>query len=105
RLRFHQLGLNTDTGILDNSEGGGSGAHFFRFRGPSITHLLTGFSSFPSGTGNSGISPIPAHSAGATPGGVNFGGETFYGADDTFNAKYSNVDRTIVPETVALMLK
>jgi hypothetical protein len=73
--------LTTDTGVLDNSEGGGVG-RFYIFDGPSINHLMTSNNGGPSGDDfNEAV-----HSAG--PSVRVIGGVTYVAQNDIGNARY-----------------
>ncbi len=107
----HTLGLFTDpvalpgwsartsnTGITDNSEGGGVGT-FWVFDGPSIKHLMTSNNGGPGGQSMPGA----VHAAG--PATINFNSISWTGAEDAGNAVMEPGRRYIVPDTLGLMFK
>jgi hypothetical protein len=102
-------GTITNTGIIDNSEGGGIGTYYV-FDGPSVTHLMT--SNNGGGGGSSFSSAI--HTAGKPGAGTNQplvfnsafrGNRSLVGADDPGNAVYSFGERTLVNDVLALIFK
>ena len=102
-------GTITNTGVIDNSEGGGIGTYYV-FDGPSVTHLMT--SNNGGGGGSSFSSAI--HTAGKPGTGTNQplafnsafrGNRNLVGADDAGNAVYSFGERTLVNDVLALIFK
>jgi hypothetical protein len=98
RTRFYTGGFNTNTGNPDVTQDG-IGTYWV-FQGPSITHLMTSNNGGPSGSALNGA----VHSAadGAT---VTWSGQTLSGAEDLMNPTYSYSMRTLLPNTMALILK
>ncbi len=107
----HTLGLFTDpialpgwsartsnTGITDNSEGGGV-VTFWVFDGPSIKHLMTSNNGGPGGQSMPGA----VHTAGLAN--VSFNNITWIGAQDAGNAVMESGRRYLVPDTLGLMFK
>jgi hypothetical protein len=92
----------TNTNIPDTAEGGGVGT-FYVFNGPSIKHLLTSNNGGPGGSAR----PTAVHAAGPNGGGagVNFGGETYVGAQDHGNAVYEFSRRYTVNKVFSLMYR
>ncbi|MBC8108145.1 MAG: hypothetical protein H7Z14_16285 [Anaerolineae bacterium] len=86
------ISMCTNTGVSDGESG-----NLFVFRGPSIHHLM-------SSTNGSSDSGVGKHSAkpGRT---VNFGNETYIGARDIANSGFFTGERSLVSNTLALMLK
>ena len=94
----------TNTFIADTAEAGGSNTGsrgtFWVFQGPSIKHLLT------SNNGGSGGSNWGSAVHAAGPGvNVNFGGDTYHGAQDIGNAVYEFSRRYIPNRAFSLMFK
>src|SRR5206468_8272744 len=83
----------TDTGIADTAEGGGIG-HFWTFTGPSIKHLMTGNNGGSGGNSFNGA----VHAAGPNVT-VNFGGDSYIGAQDQGNAVYESSRRYMINNT------
>ncbi|CAN5441984.1 hypothetical protein BH09PLA1_BH09PLA1_10750 [soil metagenome] len=89
----------TNTNIPDTAEGGGIGK-FWVFNGPSIKHLLTSNNGGPGGQER----PVAVHGAGPNVP-VNFGGDTYIGAQDHGNAVYEFSRRYTVGKVFSLMYK
>lgn len=94
--------LDTNTGIADNAEGGGTGT-FYVFRGPSIKHLMTSNNGGPGGQSFGGA----VHSAGpgGSGAGLTFEGDTYIGSQSIGNAVYENSRRYIPDLVFSLMFK
>ena len=102
-------GTVTDTGVTDDSEGGGVGRYFV-FDGPSVTHLMT---SNNGGSNGSDFNAI-VHTAGRPNGAPNQpltfdsdfrGTRDLVGADGPGNAIYSFGQRTLVNDVLALVFQ
>lgn len=85
----------TNTGIVDNAEGGGVYGHFYAFNGGSVDHVMT---SYNSGDATASSWGNVVHTAGS---GANFNwnGQNWRGAEDVGNAIY-NSNQRIPPDWV-----
>jgi hypothetical protein len=94
-------GLETNTNVADTIDG--TVGYYYRFDGADVSHLMT---SFDSGGQSSG--PFDAgigwHSA--PPGAsVTVNGTTYSGVDELMTAYYTNSQRRLISDPMALMLK
>ena len=74
----------------------GGASQFWVFQGPSVKHLLTGYNAGNPNSFNGGV-----HSAGPNVP-VNFGGDTYVGAQDQGNARYEYGRRYMIDDAFAL---
>ncbi|MEZ6059773.1 MAG: GEVED domain-containing protein [Planctomycetaceae bacterium] len=109
RMNSPNNGTVTNTGIADQSEGGGVG-NYWVFDGPSVTHLMT---SNNGGGGGNDFGQV-VHSAGKPGSGTNQpvtfnsayrGTRNLVGTDDPGNAIYAFGQRTLVNDVLALVFQ
>ncbi len=109
RINNPNNGTVTDTGITDDSEGGGLG-NYWVFDGPSVTHLMTSNNGGPGGNDFGQV----VHTAGKPGGAPNQpltfnsafrGSRDLVGADDPGNAIYNFSQRTLVNDVLALVFQ
>lgn len=100
--RLESSGLATNTGIMDNAEGGGNFGRFWVFQGPTVDHLMT---SYNSGDATNASWGNVVHSAGVRATTLAFNGKQWQGSEDAGNALYSGNERTMPSWTMAHILR
>ncbi|MCS7032465.1 MAG: hypothetical protein NZ561_00545, partial [Phycisphaerae bacterium] len=95
-------GYATNTGVVDDAEGGGMYGRFWVFDGPTVDHLMT---SYNSGDQTSASWGNIIHSAGVRSTTLSFNGKNYQGSEDAGNAIYARHERTMPSWTMAHILR